>query len=131
MGNTFGEGPVLPPSSRSIAVGVEHIHLSYRYLDLGDLDGYLSLVDTGARFELPGRPVARGQVEVADLVFDHVRRQGPHTLDQVTAHGDRIRAAGRLGPRTGRNPTRKDFTDIITITDLGLLLSWRRFHSVE
>ncbi|WP_157982443.1 nuclear transport factor 2 family protein [Nocardiopsis sp. FIRDI 009] len=125
--------PELAPGARVQATGQEHARLFYHYLDTNDQDGCASLVDTDARFTLPGGRVARGPEEAARMVCVRFGGERSHRLHRVIAQGDGLAVTGRhAAPEDKSDPTlQTDFVDVFTITEHGLLLSWRRFHSVD
>jgi hypothetical protein len=93
------------PSTAATAAGLDHVRLSYLYLDAGDLDGYLSLFDPDVVPRPPdARPIGCGR----------------HLLDHVFGAGDRAAAIGRFILQDGEP---LQFTDIFTIADTGLLVA--------
>ncbi|MEU3017983.1 MULTISPECIES: nuclear transport factor 2 family protein [unclassified Nocardiopsis] len=125
--------PAEPPpeaalSARVPDIGREHIHLSYAYLDRRDSEGLASLVDPGARFHGPRARVARGPQEATELLLRLVSEGSAHTLHRIVVEHDGAAVSGALTTPEGK---RVDFADFLSISDHGLLLSWRRFHSVE
>ncbi|MEV7541055.1 nuclear transport factor 2 family protein [Streptomyces sp. NPDC089915] len=88
--------------------GVDHVRLAYDYLDAGDLDGYGSLLDTGAlgaELEGPRPPGAR------------------HLITRIVADGDCVVAMGRLAPQ------QRDFVDVFTLSAEGMLSGCRRYYA--
>jgi ketosteroid isomerase-like protein len=119
MGGTDRSPPTRSPLT---AAALDHVLLSYAYLDDGDLDGYGSLLAEDARLIRPGRPnvVGRDQI-LAELA----RTAGPprqHRLYRVTAHDDHIIAQGRC---THDNV---DFVDVVTFSADGLLRRQQRYY---
>jgi hypothetical protein len=116
----------LAVSARAATIGREHIRLSYEYLNHRDTEGYASLVDPEARFHGPGPCVARGPQEAAGLLIGLLPETAVHTLHRIIVEDDGAAASGAL---TTADSTRHDFVDFFSISDHGLLLSWRRFLS--
>lgn len=118
----------LAASARASSIVREHIRLSYEYLNRWDIEGYASLVDPMARFRGPGSQVARGPQEAGELLVDLLSETSTHTLHRIVVEGDQAAVSGAF---TAADSTRHDFVDFFSISDHGLLLSWRRFLSVE
>ena len=115
-------------SGRATSAGVEHALLSYRYLNEDDLDGYASLLDWEARFAPTGVPRGQGPEAAATLVFDRCGGQGWHHPERVIASGADVVVTGTLTrPAPGR-PTTEEFADFFTVSEHGLLSTWRRFR---
>ncbi|MEU0991530.1 nuclear transport factor 2 family protein [Streptomyces sp. NPDC005953] len=96
----------LLPSSLVTDSGVDHVRLAYHYLDTGDVDGYLSLLDEDAR------------PEAAALGCRH-------NIDRIVASGDCVVAIGRVSPQ------QVDFVDVFTLSDEGMLRSRRRYAALR
>ncbi|MEO3787288.1 nuclear transport factor 2 family protein [Actinocorallia sp. B10E7] len=114
------------PSTAATAAGVDHVLLSYRYLDDGDLDAYGSLFADDAQVNHPGVPHGQGRRRLLDL---HAPLAGPssrHHVYKVVAQGDAVAVMGRLTRRSPAPPV--DFADFFTLSDDGLLLGYRRFY---
>lgn len=118
----------LPASPRASSMGHEHIRLSYQYLDHGDGEGYASLVDPQARFHGPDSRVARGPQEAVELLLGLLPAPARHTLHRIIIEDDGAAVSGTL---TTSGSEKRDFVDFFSISDHGLLLSWRRFLSVD
>ncbi|MGX7827907.1 hypothetical protein ACTG9Q_22745 [Actinokineospora sp. 24-640] len=99
----------VPGSMAATAAGVDHVRLSYLYLDDDDSDAYASLVHADM---LGDRPDCRG---------------GRHDLHRLIADGDGVAVVGSFTGRTGRC---QSFVDVFTLSPEGLLLAVRRFHAV-
>ncbi|GAA3463506.1 hypothetical protein GCM10018963_55190 [Saccharothrix longispora] len=109
------------------AVGVEHVRLSYEYLDRRDLDGY------GSLFEVPA------ESRSAEVDASHVRAESgsyrvgggdggcSHVLEQVFCCSGRVVVVGRV-VRGERNV---EFVDLFTLTEHGLLRSRKSYFFVE
>jgi hypothetical protein len=94
------------------AVGVDHVRLSYHYLDQGDLDGYESLFDPPQRDQVRGRRCSRWH--------------GVHDLLAVFAADGRVVAVGRFSG-VGRDGSDVDvaFVDVFSLSEHGLLVDQR------
>ncbi|WP_432828440.1 nuclear transport factor 2 family protein [Dactylosporangium sp. CA-092794] len=115
-----------PPSAAATSAGVDHVRLSYVYLDSGDLDGYGSLLDEQAQVRRPDTPQGQGRAQTLRV---HAGIAGPparHELHRVVADGESVVVFGRYV----RPPLDVEFADIFTLTDLGLLLGYQRFYFV-
>lgn len=115
-----------PPSAAITAAGVDHIRLSYDYLDAGDMDGYGSLLDEYVHVKRPDAPAGRGRAEVLKLHADLAGPAHKHELFKIIAEGGSAAAMGRMS--TGRFEV--EFVDFFTLSDEGLLLGYRRFYFV-
>ena len=115
-----------PPTTAATSAGVDHVRLSYVYLDAGDLDGYGSLLDEHAQVRRPDTPQSKGRAQIIRI---HAAIAGPptrHVLHRVVADGDSVVAFGRYV----RPPLDVEFADIFMLTDVGLLLGYQRFYFV-
>ena len=102
------------------AVGLDHVRLSYEYLDRGDHDGYASLLDPAATVDEPGRSGRR------------LRSRGEHRLNEVFAADGRVAAVGRfVGADVLGEPVDVDFADIFALSPSGLLLRRRSYYHVD
>jgi SnoaL-like domain len=125
----FGER-VVRPGSVVTAVGVEHVRLSYDYLDRGDADGYASLLDPGMVLDEPGREGVCGRGAVAGP--HRLRGSGTHDVQDVFAADGRVTAVGRFrGGRGGSDGGEVDFADVFTLSEHGLLLRQRCFYFIH
>lgn len=116
-----------PPSAATLAAGVDHVKLSYVYLDAGDRDGYASLLHHDVQVRQPGEPTGRGRHEALSLSG----ARGRHELFKVIGQGDCVVAVGRYSSLPGARrpePREFDFADFFTLSDDALLLSRRRFY---
>jgi ketosteroid isomerase-like protein len=125
MGGTDRGSPVT-------GAAVDHVLLSYLYLDEGNLDAYASLLDEDVQLRWPGRPTRSGRAAVLAALAGSAGARGQHRLYQVIANGDCVAAIGRCtGPaalRAGDGFHDVDFVDIVTVSVDGLLLGQRRFY---
>ncbi|MDB1090207.1 nuclear transport factor 2 family protein [Streptomyces sp. ACA25] len=133
----------LPPSSAITAVGVDHVRLSYHYLDSGDLEGYGSLLDENMQMKRPDAPPGRGRAEVLRGQVAANRSPLRHHIFKIVADGDSVVAMGHLTARADRrgepaagpsdcfpaDPSEGlAFVDVFTLSDEGMLLGCRRFY---
>ncbi|MEU7787967.1 nuclear transport factor 2 family protein [Amycolatopsis sp. NPDC049159] len=104
----------------TVAVGIDHVRLSYHYLDIGDIDGYGSLFTADAVLHYPGMAPIRGRGAI-----EQFRATGPvrrYTLHTVTVTHGEVVAAGDIavaGPNGGSTNTA--FVDSFTLSDYGLI----------
>jgi hypothetical protein len=101
----------LSPSAAVTTVGLDHVRLVYDYLETGDADGYRSLLDEQA------------QVRAVGNEGDGSR----HELHKIIAEGDSVVVTGRCSAPSDEF----DFADVFTLSELGLLLSHRRFRATD
>jgi len=111
------------PESEPIAAAIDHVRLSYCYLNEGDLDAYCSLFTEHVVVRQPGAHPVRGRAEL-----ERVARKGPrgkrvrHLLYDVFGSGPRVAAVGRLRHlRPAAHEADMDFLDMFTVADNGLL----------
>jgi hypothetical protein len=113
------------------ASGVEHVYLSYHYLECDDIDGYSSLLNDDVVLHRPDTPPAHGRAEVVQMLLDGVIPRARHSIDQVISNDDHVVVLGSLiqdaGPST---PTveRTLFTDVFLLSEIGMLRSCRRYY---
>jgi ketosteroid isomerase-like protein len=122
-----------PPSAAATAAALDHVRLSYHYLDLGDIDAYGSLLDENARVCRPDMPLGQGRAEILKL---HAESAGPgvrHHIYKIIADGDCIAVTGAVTGVAADSPAATDveFADFFTIADEGMLLGYRRFYFVS
>lgn len=116
-----------PPSAATLAAGVDHVRLSYLYLDEGDLDAYASLLHEDVQVRTPGAPACHGR---ADAVRLAITTRGRHELFKVIGEGYCVVAVGHYSP-SGAVSREFDFADFFTLSDDSLLLSRRRFYYLQ
>lgn len=104
------------------AVGVDHVRLSYEYLDCGDADGYESLLDPGFVRDEPVR--GHGAVR-------RMRGRGRHDVHDVFAADGRVAAIGRFRGESAAEGAEVDFADVFTLSEHGLLVRQRCFYFVH
>ncbi|MEC3895408.1 MULTISPECIES: nuclear transport factor 2 family protein [Nocardiopsis] len=130
---SIGNGCDFPsPKATITSLGVEHVRLSYHYLDTGDIDGYVSLLAPDVQIKRPDMPLAHGRSEAERFCGAHLGPRGVHTLYRVFGEAGNIAAVGRFasarnGHLLGGEET--DFVDIFTLAENGLILGQRRFLS--
>lgn len=110
------------------AMGVEHVYLSYLYLNRGDVDGYLSLLHVGMTLHLPDGGQIRGRGPVGAYQSQPDRLTGTHVIRHVVGSGDRAVAEGRLVLRETGEAV--DFAEVFTLAPDGLLQSGKRYYFV-
>lgn len=115
-----------PPGSPVTSAGVDHVRLSYVYLDAGDLDGYASLLDEQAHVRRPDAPPGKGRAQIVRVHAEIAEPPSRHELYRIIADGDSVVVFGRYV----RPPLDVEFADIFTLTQLGLLLGYQRFYHV-
>ena len=113
------------PESEPIAAAIDHVRLSYCYLDDGDIDAYCSLFTEQVVLLQPGTSPVSGRAELERAA----RRRRPgefvrHLVYDVFGSGRRVAAVGRLNhlrPPAGDHALDMDFIDVFTVADNGLL----------
>lgn len=115
-----GAGEHARPSAGAVALGIDHVRLSYHYLDIEDLDGYGSLFTADAVLHYPGIAPIRGRRAIER--FRAARPNRRHTLHRVTVTHGEVVTVGDItttGPNGGRTNTA--FVDSFTLSDYGLI----------
>jgi ketosteroid isomerase-like protein len=114
-----------------VSAAMDHVRLSYCYLDDGDVDAYCSLFAEQAVLHRPGgRPVI-GRTDLERFERHRlVRRPVRHSVREVFGSGRRVAAIGRFShsraPAGDHDPD-LDFADVFTVSDIGLLLDRTTF----
>jgi ketosteroid isomerase-like protein len=122
----YRDSPVHTPVTE---VGIDHVCLSYIYLDQGDMDGYLSLLAADVSLHLPKGQEIRGREQIGAFQAQPGRLAGEHVIRDVIGSGDRVVAEGRYVCRaTGEGV---DFTEVFRLSADGLLRSQKRYYFVE
>lgn len=125
-GHVLNPREVYLPHSTRTGIGIDHIRLSYHYLDAGAMEEYGSLLTDTAQLRRPGSPPAYGRGQVVRLQAATLAGSGRHTLSRVFGEGDDITVVGRYTPLD--NPAAgTDFVDVFTLSDEALILGQRRF----
>jgi hypothetical protein len=123
------QGFRVPPNSLVTAAGIDHVWLSYLYLDQRDIDGYLSLLHADMALLLPREQKIRGRDQVGAFHAERERPAGEHLIHNVIGSGDRVVAEGRY---VSRVPVKGvDFTEVFRLSREGLLRSRKRYYFVE
>ena len=113
------------PESEPIAAAIDHVRLSYCYLDEGDVDAYCSLFTEQVVLREPGTQPVSGRDELARAA--RMRRAGKfvrHLIFDVFGLGRRVAAVGRvnhLRPPADHHEPDIDFIDVFSVADNGLL----------
>lgn len=122
----------LSPTPALTAAGVKHVMLTYHYRDVGDIDGYASLLDKDVALDQPSAPSCRGRAEVLKAHTAMATPYSRHELVKVVAEGNTVVVIGRMvlstptpDPRPGRGV---DFADVFTLSDESLVLGCRRYY---
>lgn len=109
------------PESGPIAAAIDHVRLSYCYLDDGDLDAYCSLFTDEVVLRAPGLHPVSGRDELERVA--RKRRAGKHIrhqLFEVFGSDRRVAAVGRIA-HLHAPAADVDFIDVFTVADCGLL----------
>jgi ketosteroid isomerase-like protein len=118
-----------PARSPVTEAGIDHVCLSYIYLDQGDIDGYLSLLAADVSLHLPRQQEIKGREQVGAFQACPDRPVGEHVIQEVIGSGDRIVAEGRYVSRATGDSV--DFTEIFRLSADGLLQSQKRYYFID
>jgi ketosteroid isomerase-like protein len=121
-----------PTSTAVTAVGVKHVLLTYHYEDIGDLEGYASLLTGDVTFDHPGEPPVRGRGAVLRAHTARATLYARHELATVVAEDDTVVVTGRLvrsGPGgLGETDGGVDFADVFALSAQSLIRGRRRYY---
>jgi hypothetical protein len=118
-----------PLSSPVTAVGIDHVCLSYYYLDQWDIDNYLSLLHADMSLYLPSRQEIHGRKQIGAFQAQSGRDAGEYLIHEVIGSGDRVVVEGcYVSRKTGKGV---DFTEIFRLSEEGLLRSQKRYYFVD
>ncbi|MEC3978288.1 nuclear transport factor 2 family protein [Amycolatopsis sp. H20-H5] len=111
------------PSALVVATGIDHVRLSYHYLEIGDFDGYGSLFATEAVLHYPDHAPIQGRAAIERFRSTWLNYQvGVHRVDVVSGAEPQVTAVGRFAAnRPNGASINADFADIFTLSDYGLL----------
>ncbi|GHC84234.1 hypothetical protein GCM10007079_26030 [Nocardiopsis terrae] len=112
---------------------MEHVLLSYLYLDERDLDGYASLLDSESGFCATDPDRARAPEAAAAFVFEQCVEHGRSHPERVISSGADVIVTGTLTPHSpdASRSRAEFFADFFTISEHGLLCTWRRFYAFD
>jgi hypothetical protein len=120
------------PGAAATEAGIDHVRLSYHYLDVGDVDGYQSLLDDFVELRRPDAPPGRGRVQVADIQAALARPPGEHQLYRIIGANGAVAVMGRFvsgsGAPSGAASAPIEFADFFTLTGDGMLLGCSRYY---
>jgi len=117
----------LRPSAATTAAGLDHVRLSYEYLDAGEMDAYSSVLDEDMRVDGVGAGPAHGRADAVRAACGLAGPVGRHELHRVIGSGSCVVAIGRYRSASAD----VEFADVFTLSDRALLLSQRRFRYLE
>ena len=118
------------PSRAVTACGIEHVLLSYYYMERDDIDGYSSLLDDNIVLDRPDTPLGSGRAGVARMLAERVIPRARYKLEQVIADGNHVVVAGGLSQDSGPfiPALERDFVDVFTLSETGMLSGCRRYY---
>jgi ketosteroid isomerase-like protein len=119
-----GNSPITPVT----AMGIEHVRLSYLYLDRGDIDGYLSLLHADFSLLMPGESEIHGRDRVGAFQAQPAQLAADHLIHHVIGSGDRVAVEGRYV--SGEGGEGVDFTEVFSLSEEGLLRSRKRYYFI-
>jgi ketosteroid isomerase-like protein len=138
----MGNVDTLPAPDRIgdvVSAAVDHVRLGYHYLDVGDIDGYLSLCDEHVELRSPGALPVRGRDALERFEQRHRAAIGSvrHTVFDIVGSGRMVVAIGQLGgtahgdagAAAAADPV--VFVDVFTVSDDALITQRRRFLDVS
>lgn len=123
------EGTQRQRSDQVAKVGLEHVLLFYDYLDRGDADGYLSLLDARVGFHLPTAGTSRGKAESGELARTHFGGRGVHRVHRWRTDGEMVVVEG--GFTDPGTLATSEFTDLFGFSEHALISSWHRLHDAS
>jgi ketosteroid isomerase-like protein len=115
-----------PTSAAVTAAGLDHVRLSYHYLDSGDIDGFGSLLDDDVQVTRPDTPQGFGRAEVLRMHSEIAGTSARHHIYKMVANGDCVAVMGRFTRTPGASDV--EFADFFTLSDEGMLMGYRRFY---
>ena len=119
------------PVASAVAAGIEHVRLSYGYLDRGDIDGFGSLLAPDAVLLRPGGRDVRGRAAIERWLASSGAR-GTSTVFAVYATGGNVIVVGHhTGHDRDGHLRDVEFTDFFTIAPDGLLRTVKRYFFLE
>ena len=107
----------------TLAAALDHVRLSYHYLDAGDIDGYSSLFEEEVVLKVPGFPPMQGRAAL-ERYGSTVRHR--HAVHDVFGSDRRLAVVGRLDDPSGAGST--DFVDVFAVSDRALLVARRCYY---
>ncbi|MER5431207.1 nuclear transport factor 2 family protein [Streptomyces sp. NPDC002588] len=120
---------MIPYSEILTALGVDHIRLAYHYADIGDVDGYDSLLDTDVEIDAAGFLHGSGRAQVLDRAKQLVPRQNRHHIHDIIADRHRVVVVGTACTRQPEATV--EFADVFTLSRDALILRQRRYLAVN
>ena len=119
-----------PRATGTTAAGLDHVRLTYHYLDTADIDGYGSLFEIDAVLHGPGLSPLRGrrQIERFQQLRLGVGGISRHQLDRVFGANGHVTAIGRyFSTDSDGNEGSVEFADVFTVAPNGLLTSQKTY----
>lgn len=107
----------------SISFAVEHIRLTYHYLNNQDFDGYSSFLSKDVRITHPGQKPVSGTNTAEEVQRFFMAKNRSHILHEIFADGSTVIALGTLDAGTSET----DFADVFTVDEHGMIVEQRRF----
>ncbi|MFK4227063.1 nuclear transport factor 2 family protein [Streptomyces sp. NPDC019890] len=105
---------------------VEHVYLSYAYLNARDYDAFASLLEDDVTVSVPGEVIAIGR---AAVISTERGRRVSYSLEDLWAGQGRIVATG-VFYRQADSVHGVDFADIFIVSSRGLIASRKTYASV-
>ena len=105
---------------------VEHVYLSYAYLNARDYDAFASLLEDDVTVSVPGEVIAKGR---AAVISTERGRRVSYSLEDLWAGQGRIVATGVFYQQAD-SVQGVDFADIFTVSSRGLIASRKTYASV-
>ncbi|GAA1713217.1 nuclear transport factor 2 family protein [Kribbella yunnanensis] len=112
-------------SAGAIAMGIENIRLAYHYCDVGDLEGYASLLEADVEVDADGLLRGRGRDQVVDRVAALEAGAVQHHPNYVIPCDNRVIVLGSVS--TKDSPATHDIVDVFTLSGHALIVRQRRY----
>ena len=134
MSNDTG-GPRISDADRErvVAVAVDHVRLSYEYLDARNVDALGSLYAEDMVRLLPGREPVVGRQQLEKFLLRQFRlHESRHRVDEVIATGGRASVRGQVTGRLyGGEQFDVTFVDLFGFGGDGLLTAQQTLYFVD
>ncbi|WP_190394167.1 nuclear transport factor 2 family protein [Nocardiopsis quinghaiensis] len=123
MSRHNGTGNSVPGGSSVNAAAVDHVHLTYHYLNKRDFDGYASFLAENVRTTYPGLEPVRGTSATEEVQRSALGDDRTHVLRKVFGDESTVVALGVLDTGTSL----EDFADVFRVDEHGMILEQQRF----
>ncbi len=122
----------IPASHAVTAAGVKHVLLTYHYEDIGDFDGYASLLTDDVTYDHPGESPVLGRRAVVKAHTARATLYTRHELLTVVAEDDTVVVLGQVVRSAAGSPEQPcdkvGFADVFTLSPQSLVRGCRRYY---